>query len=94
MSKSKSRVHVMVSGRVQGVFFRSFTRDHASSSGIKGWVRNTRDGKVEVVAEGDEGKLREFIDKIGEGPRGAIVRKVDVEWEEYKGEFENFTIRR
>jgi len=89
----KVRAHLLISGRVQGVAFRYYTQDIAQSLGIKGWVRNCWDGKVEVVAEGEEGQVKELIDWCHQGPRSAIVEKVDIEWEEYKGEFSTFGIR-
>ncbi|MDI6639363.1 MAG: acylphosphatase, partial [Methanocellales archaeon] len=64
----KSRVHAFVSGRVQGVFFRSFTRSEATSLGIHGWVRNLRDGRVEVLAEGEKSALDELLGRLREGP--------------------------
>ncbi|MDI6859159.1 MAG: acylphosphatase [Methanocellales archaeon] len=88
----KSRVHAFVSGRVQGVFFRSFTRSEATSLGIHGWVRNLRDGRVEVLAEGEKSALDELLGKLREGPPGARVEKVDVMWEEYEGNLNGFRI--
>ncbi|HID93146.1 MAG TPA: acylphosphatase [bacterium (Candidatus Stahlbacteria)] len=87
------RVHIFVSGMVQGVFFRANTRDKANSLGINGWVRNLPDGRVEVVAEGEEEKLKELISWCYHGVPYARVDNVEVKWEEYKGEFETFSIR-
>lgn len=89
----KGRAHVLVSGRVQGVFFRSETRYEASRRNVSGWVRNTRDGRVEVVFEGEKGDVEKLIDFCRRGPSGARVTKVDVRWEEYTGEFRGFRIR-
>ncbi len=88
----KARVHAFVSGRVQGVFFRDFTRRWAQMLGLTGWVRNVFDGRVEVVAEGEEESLKQFLEKLHEGPPLAQVEKVDVTWEEAKGEFTDFRI--
>jgi acylphosphatase len=89
----KVRVHVFVSGRVQGVFFRSETRYEARLRGVKGWVRNLPDGRVEAVFEGEEEAVKELIDFCKRGPPGAKVTKVDVKWEFYTGEFKDFEIR-
>lgn len=89
----KSRFHAFISGRVQGVFFRDFTRRWAQTLGLTGWVRNVFDGRVEVVAEGEEEKLNLLLEKLKEGPPLARVEKVDVTWEEYKAEFDDFKIK-
>lgn len=87
------RAHVYVSGMVQGVFFRSETRDEASRQGVTGWVRNLRDGRVEAVFEGEKDKVAELIEFCRRGPRGARVTEVVVSWEDYKGEFQDFKVR-
>jgi acylphosphatase len=89
----KVRAHVYLSGMVQGVFFRSETQDEASRRGVTGWVRNLRDGRVEAVFEGEKDKVAELIEFCRRGPRGARVTEVDVSWEDYKGEFQNFSVR-
>ena len=89
----KVRARVYVSGMVQGVFFRSETRDEASRQGVTGWVRNLRDGRVEAVLEGEKDKVAELIEFCRRGPRGARVTKVVVSWEDYKGEFQDFKAR-
>jgi acylphosphatase len=92
-NEKKGRAHLLISGRVQGVAFRYYTVTNAQNLGIKGWVRNCWDGKVEVVMEGEEDKVKKLIDWCYQGPRSAIIEKVDVEWEEYRGEFNSFSIR-
>ncbi len=87
------RVHVFVSGRVQGVFFRSNTKAKAEQLGIKGWVRNLKDGRVEAVFEGDDKEVEEMIEWCKKGPVYAKVEKVEVIPENYKGEFKGFEIR-
>ncbi|MGB9740613.1 MAG: acylphosphatase [Candidatus Bathyarchaeia archaeon] len=87
------RVHVFVSGRVQGVFFRSETRYEARKRGVKGWVRNLPDGRVEAVFEGEEKSVKELIEFCERGPPGARVTNVDVFWEKFTGEFRDFEIR-
>ncbi len=88
----KARVHVFVSGRVQGVFFRDYTRRWALSLGLTGWVKNLWDGRVEVVAEGEEEGIQALLARLREGPPGARVDNVAVTWEEYKAEFSDFRI--
>ncbi len=88
----KVRVHVFVSGRVQGVFFRSETRYEARRRNVVGWVRNTSDGKVEAVFEGEKEDVEKVIDFCRRGPPGARVTKVDVRWEDYTGKFRDFKI--
>lgn len=87
------RAHVFVSGRVQGVFFRSETRYEANRRNVAGWVRNTSDGRVEAVFEGEKEDVEKVIDFCRRGPPGARVTKVDVQWEGYTGEFRDFRIR-
>ena len=89
----KTRVHVWVSGIVQGVFFRANTKDLALRLGVNGWVRNLPDGRVEAVFEGEEEKVKEIIEFCKKGPPGSRVDEIDVKEEEYKGEFNSFEIR-
>ena len=86
------RAHVRVEGSVQGVFFRSETRERARSRGLAGWVRNNPDGSVEAVFEGAREAVQSIVRWCGEGPRGARVEDVRVEWEDPRAE-EGFTIR-
>ncbi len=90
---AKVRAHVFVSGRVQGVFFRYETRQHARRVGVTGWVRNLPDGRVEAVFEGEKEAVDYMIEFCRRGPPAARVEKVEVIWEPYKGEFDSFTIR-
>ena len=92
IKKMNARAHIFVSGRVQGVFFRDHTRRWASSLDLTGWVRNTMDGRVEVLAEGDKGRIENLISRLKEGPPIAHVENVEVDWEEYRGEFSDFRI--
>lgn len=89
----KVRAHVFISGRVQGVFFRSETRHEANRRGVKGWVCNLPSGKVEAVFEGEEENVKELVEFCKRGPPGARVKNVDVVWENYTGEFRDFEIR-
>lgn len=88
-----ARAHVFVSGRVQGVFFRSKTRYEAKKRGVKGWVRNLPDGRVEAIFEGEEKSVKELIDFCKRGPSGARVTNVDVLWERPAGEFKDFEVK-
>ncbi len=89
---SHKRIHVFYSGHVQGIGFRVTAQDVASELGLVGWVRNLSDGKVEVVCEGEEKKLRRFLDNIEKGFLGQYIRNKDVSWEEASKEFDNFDI--
>jgi len=94
MANMKVRAHIYVSGRVQGVFFRVETRDEATKRNVTGWVRNTSGGRVEAVFEGEREDVEKMIEFCRSGPPGARVTKIDVQWEEYTGEFESFKIGR
>ena len=86
--------HAIVRGRVQGVFFRAFVENRATKLGLKGYVRNIHpSGAVEVVAEGDKGKLEELIKSLHKGPPASRVEEVEVNWGEYSGDFSDFSIR-
>lgn len=87
------RVHVYISGRVQGVFFRAHTRDKARSLGLKGWVKNLWDGRVEAIFEGEEEKVEEMIKWCHKGPRFSRVDNVEVKFEKPSGEFSGFEVR-
>jgi acylphosphatase len=86
------RRRVVVHGLVQGVFFRDTVRRHAQAHGVAGWVRNTRDGTVEAVFEGEPQAVERLVSFVHEGPRGAIVERVDVIDEEDEG-LSGFSIR-
>ena len=88
----KKRVAVLVSGIVQGVFYRDYTNKKAKKLGITGFVKNETDGKVLAVAEGEEEKLKEFVRWVKRGPLLAQVEKIEVEWGKAKGEFTDFEI--
>ena len=90
----KVRAHIFVSGWVQGVFFRIETRHIAMKRNITGWVRNTFDGRVEAIFEGEKEDVEGLIEFCRNGPPEARVTKVDVQWGEYTGDFRDFKIRR
>lgn len=87
------RASLSVSGRVQGVCFRMSAVDEAERLGLTGWVRNTRDGGVEIAAEGPEDALSAFVDWCRTGPPLARVDGVRVEWTDATGEFDAFETR-
>ena len=88
----KKRMSVYYDGRVQGVGFR-FTAEYiAQQLKVTGWVKNLPDGRVEVLAEGPEDSLVEFLDRIRKRMAHYIFNET-VEWQEYKGEFKDFGIR-
>lgn len=89
----KTRAHVFVGGRVQGVFFRQEIQKLATRLNVTGWVRNTRDDRVEAVFEGEKGDVEKLIEFCRKGPSYARVMKVEVQWENFIGEFEGFRIR-
>ena len=90
----KARAHVIISGRVQGVFFRAETRNQAIKRNIAGWVRNMTDGRVEAFFEGEKEDVEKLIVFCKKGPQGAHVTNVDFHWEEYTGRFTGFKIKR
>ena len=87
------RVRVLISGRVQGVFFRVFTRDAAIQRGVTGWVRNLVDGRVEAAFEGREEQVDQMVAWCQEGSPGSRVDRVEIHQEPYQGEFTSFEIR-
>ncbi|MGA2523202.1 MAG: acylphosphatase [Candidatus Bathyarchaeia archaeon] len=86
------RAHVFVTGLVQGVFFRQKTKQQAENHGVRGWVHNLEDGRVEAVFEGEEVDVNALVDFCRNGPRGAQVTNVEVEFEMFLGEFQNFKV--
>lgn len=80
------RIHLVVEGRVQGVFFRASCAREAEARGLAGWVRNVPDGRVEAVFEGAEPQLEEIVAWCRQGPPGARVDEVSVAREEPVGE--------
>ncbi len=90
---NKLRVHLYIEGVVQGVFYRAFVLELALKSGIKGWVKNLPDGRVEAVFEGKQEDVEKAIAECYKGPPGAHVTNIDVARESYRGEFRNFEIR-
>ena len=88
------RIHIFISGIVQGVNFRRFVKEKADESNIKGYVKNTEDLWVEAVFEGSEKDLEKIINNCKKGPLSAKVNHTDIIKEKYKGEFKSFEIIR
>lgn len=89
---SNIRVRLVIEGSVQGVWFRDSTRTEAMASGVFGWVKNRRDGSVEVLAEGPEDRVKKLVLWCHHGPPYAQVTRVHETQEEWKGEFSSFDI--
>ena len=85
------RAHIIVEGRVQGVSFRAGTVEAAMAHGVSGWVRNNPDGAVEAVLEGEEAKVKRLIEWCRKGPPMARVERLNLSWEPFKDEFDDFT---
>lgn len=91
---TKERLSARITGRVQGVGFRNFTRTRARQLGISGWVRNEQDGSVRLEAEGPRGALEDLLDAVHDGPRMARVENVNADWDDATAEFDTFLVRR
>ena len=89
----KARARVLVSGLVQGVFFRSYAVEEARSLNLTGWVKNRWDGRVEVLMEGDKEDINKMIAWLREGPPTAQVSDIEITWEKYSGEFNYFSVK-
>ena len=89
---ARARVWLRIAGRVQGVGFRYSAMDEARRLAVSGWVRNTHDGSVELLAEGARERLQRLVTWCHVGPRGALVTDVEERWLEYRGEFAGFRI--
>jgi acylphosphatase len=90
----RARVHLLVSGRVQGVAFRAYTEEEAQRLGVRGWVRNLPDGRVELEGEGERDAVEALVAWCRHGPPAARVDGVEVEWREWRGDLGEFATRR
>jgi acylphosphatase len=90
----RARVHLVITGRVQGVAFRAYTVDEARRAGVAGWARNLPDGAVEVEAEGERAAVEALVAFCRRGPPAARVDHVRETWGPYRGELEGFEVRR
>lgn len=87
-------IHLLIRGKVQGVFYRASARDKAEALGIRGWIRNTNEGDVEAVVTGTEEQLYDFANWCRKGPSSAIVTEVKVSELESTEDFKRFSILR
>ena len=90
--KGKIRAHMIISGRVQGVFFRQNTFKKAKKLGVLGWVRNLPDGRVEIIFDGDKSKVEDIVNWAKKGPVSALVKDFEIEWKESKEVLNDFKI--
>ena len=89
-----ARLSATIYGRVQGVYFRFFVRNVARNLGLTGYVRNLASGDaVEIKAEGQKPQLDSLLGELKAGPPGAWVKRVELDWSGYTGQFDNFSIR-
>ena len=88
----KVRLHVVIEGRVQGVFFRAATRDEARARGLFGWVRNLADGRVEALFEGDKPVVDNMLAWCRKGPPYAYVDHMEINWQQYQGDLIDFRV--
>lgn len=86
------QLHLLVRGRVQGVYFRASTQREARRLGLTGWVKNRSDGSVEILAEGEETSIRELYGWAQKGPSAARVDRVDTRWRSFTGDFADFRV--
>lgn len=87
-----ARLRMTISGRVQGVGFRFFVQEQAEVLGLKGWVRNTWDGNVELLAEGPRPDLEMLRDRAAQGPPASFVAKAEESWEPATGQYSRFFV--
>lgn len=85
--------HIFISGRVQGVGFRHFTKINARELSVKGWVKNLSDGRVEAIFQGDVHQVEELINRCKKGPRSAYVKKLEVEDADDTTDYSSFEVQ-
>jgi acylphosphatase len=91
--EEKTRVHIFVSGRVQGVLFRAHAQKEARKFYVTGWAHNLIDGGVEMICEGEKENIVKFIEWCKKGSPPAKVENVEIQYQEHKGEFQRFEVR-
>ena len=89
---AQKQIHMVARGRVQGVFYRASAAREAKRLGLTGWVKNRQDGAVEMVVEGEEDQVKDFLSWAQHGPSTARVEKVETRWRSYTGEYPDFRI--
>ena len=87
------RLHIVIEGIVQGVFYRASTIEESSKLDLTGWVKNCSDGRVEAVFEGEIDKIEQIVEWCKKGPPGAVVSNVETIWEQATGDYDSFTIK-
>ena len=90
--KVHRQVHIFISGRVQGLFFRQFTQEKAQELELVGWIRNLSNGRVEALIEGDKEKIEKLLTYLKQGPPLSKVEKIEVNYQKHQGEFKDFSI--
>jgi acylphosphatase len=90
---NEARAHIFISGRVQGVCYRAFTRELAYNLALNGWAKNLYDGRVEALFEGEKNVIEQAIKECHVGPPGARVKDIEVHWETFVGDQKGFEIR-
>ena len=88
----QQRIHLLVSGKVQGVFFRQALKVVAKKNNVSGWVRNLKDGRVEAILEGDNKSVNSVIEWTSIGPANSHIDDIEVINEEFKNEFSMFEV--
>lgn len=88
----QKRIQLVIRGRVQGVYFRASAQREARRLGLTGWVRNRPDNAVELIAEGEEDQVKDFLAWAQRGPSTARVDQVETRWRSYTGEYPEFRI--
>ncbi len=88
-----ARLHIVIEGIVQGVFYRASTIEESGKLSLTGWVKNCSDGRVEAVFEGDIDKIEQIVEWCKKGPPGAEVSNIETVWERATGEYDSFTIK-
>lgn len=86
------QAHIIISGKVQGVFYRASCQEVAQRLGLKGWAKNLSTGQVEVLAQGEKEKIEKLIEWCRKGPPSAVVNNVQIKWENISEEFDSFEI--
>lgn len=84
--------HIFITGRVQGVGFRHFTRKNAENLGVTGWVKNLSDGRVEAVFQGSEEQIEELIQRCKKGPVASYVQNIEIEKNSGEEDYKNFSV--
>ncbi len=89
----QKQLHVVVSGRVQGVGYRIYAAEHAIGHNLCGWVRNLYEGDVEVLAEGEEKDLLSFLADLETGPTVSKITSIKTAWNPFSGQYQDFMVR-